>query len=1446
MVRTQARAFEDAGEDENRKAQKKCCVYKYIRVGQNLGERFCGNRMLKCLFCGHEFQGNQFVAGRHFRQGKGCPEVNDEALVDIHYNTDYKLDGKILELMRRFEELHNPAPVMDPCRDEGGLGQERDDEDVIDVDNVMEEGARAGLSERDRRKGVVSEPGGQQGEYFKDAHVSARAQAHVGADEARPSTGKRKERHEGARPGAQKRLRQNTIKESYCSQWQTEFKKKWMRFVYSQRLAFNIFRSELWLDVVRHFRELPGPVKVLWPSENEIVDIETVVRTADDVVADLAEVRAPFYVTGATIMSDGRKSRDAKPIVNFLAAGSRGVMLVRTMNREGERDQAEDVLARWIKVFDDFPRMHVCNKMLSDIGCSSAWTRDIIMRGRAVVRFIKEHGAALYIFKRESTQMGLIYPCETHFASVFAMMEHLLAVRSALERTVDSDSWGMVPWDRSVRQLARWVRWQVRHGPWWDSMTILFRIMEPMYDLLRRLDHGGLHMSRVVQWTQDVIQEVAQEVRVLPPDSAHFIVQKVQARCAHMLEPAHAAAHLLCPNRRDLRYYEDVVSDYDASLVREAEVYTSSQKRFDVASPEYETACAQMCDFHTRRGSIAWGGRDGDREAQRCTGDVETYEAGCWWSKWGQCAPQLQVIALRFMYIWTCSSPAERNWAVHEGVQTKKCNRLEFEKVAKLVEISANVRLLSHQRAGRGFALLWTLDESLLDVEAGIGTRPSWKGTDDRRTQEELECQSRSWQRDPYGSRAPLGEVADVFGTRAATLRPYTRDDDSDYEGQEQEDEWAGPTAATTAAQEADEWSDPEDVRRRSGGDDFFVGVDLEGEAEVMSRLLRRLAGTHLGILARSGCRRVAEEVMPHGESESRGDISVGMHAVMGEISALRSESFSPAMRAEFMSSAPEAEGVEDCRPPAETSAERLDRLDSRRACLMARADPRTQELAHVAFEERQRQLGTFTLASVGTRGEAALADASRMGGDVEQGSHETGFAPPEDPRVVPDRPSHDEQRQEDSLHEGAGMPLATGLVAGAADPIALTTGVEEDVAGDVDVTGAGRDGAQVDSEVVPREDVRDGHDGDRQETPQTLVVRTAVGPVVPHQGPFLVDLGRRAHGGGPVAERRVGRGTCAPSVPTFASSRERPQIRYVATPRGSLPFGCMTAEELEAHGGMDLTEIDRRCFKRPLRAGRLAHVQDLSWGPASPSLPSGGSVAAPSHGATGPSSPASVVGDESGSLTPRSAARRRRDTTDHARVSEDSMLFGRTDRPWSETRRVTTASAARQPGLREVSMTGSRRDVVASGFGGRGGDSGGMPGRCEGSGGATGGGADPPLTYGLREASLILQEPEVVTKARQAQHVPLDRRQEGETSGADGLPMRRDSRRHVDLAAAGIPGIVRGRRVIMDDDPDEAPEPSIAGRGGQRQIGRARGTGRSHGQGSHRSRRDSHVDDDR
>ncbi|GBG76278.1 hypothetical protein CBR_g22026 [Chara braunii] len=203
---------------------------------------------------------------------------------------------------------------------------------------------------------------------------------------------------------------------------------------------------------------------------------------------------------------------------------------------------------------------------------------------------------------------------------------------------------------------------------------------------------------------------------------------------------------------------------------------------------------------------------------------------------------------------------------------------------------------------------------------------------------------------------------------------------------------------------------------------------------------------------------------LPPGESDSQGDLSVGMQAILDQISAMQPKTFTPAMHGELGASPAEVEVDEEATPPGETLAERLDRLDSRRACLLARANPRTEELTRLAAEEQQRQLGMFmemppdaqaaghvdpvTEVRYGTQGQAAVLEAASAGAQGEatacqatsaglhneavgsgdgrgemgggeaagmsgeaQGLHATGFTAPGAPRPMPDQPLHDGQR---------------------------------------------------------------------------------------------------------------------------------------------------------------------------------------------------------------------------------------------------------------------------------------------------------------------------------------------------------------------------------------------------------------------------------------------------
>ncbi|GBG59819.1 hypothetical protein CBR_g54921 [Chara braunii] len=444
MPRRLALTFEDAREDENHKAQKKCCVYKYIRVGQSLGERF---RHSTGTACG----GTTFEAGKRVSVH---PEAEDVA-----------------------------APV-----------------------------------------------------------------------------GKRKEREEGARQVGQKRLRLNTIKRSYSSQWQLKLKKKFLRFVDSQHLSFNVFRSESGKDLVKHFRDLPGPVKVLWPSYNEIADMETVVHTADDVAGDLTEVRAPFYVTGATIMSDDRKSRDARPIVNFLADGSHRVMMVRTMNKKGEQGRAPDVLAHWIKVFDDFPPRWV-NAICTDSASAYVAATNMLLGPSRGQSFDGSCGFRAQCMSATKSCQTLACQARGRRISFCGGERWCASLRSTtpLRQTCSGGPSRGQSFDGSHGFRAQCM-----------SATKCCQILACQARGRRTSFCGGERWCASLRSTTLLCISSRGE----RADGSHLSLRNTfrirvrydaaldgsEARCAHMLELAQGAAHLLCPSRRDQRYYEGVAA----------------------------------------------------------------------------------------------------------------------------------------------------------------------------------------------------------------------------------------------------------------------------------------------------------------------------------------------------------------------------------------------------------------------------------------------------------------------------------------------------------------------------------------------------------------------------------------------------------------------------------------------------------------------------------------------------------------------------------------------------------------------------------------------------------------------------------------------------------------------------------------------------------------------
>ncbi|GBG89350.1 hypothetical protein CBR_g49060 [Chara braunii] len=618
--------------------------------------------------------------------------------------------------------------------------------------------------------------------------------------------------------GREKRVRQTTIDEMYAREKLAEFTDAWLQWIYVKKLPFNAFRGPKFQRVRQAAERVPCSTQFRFPSYTVTAGASIPSQRAK-VATMVSEVRATFRHSSATILSDGRKSRSGKPLVNFLAGGTNGALLYATVARDGSvRDTTDVVYRRWRAIILSFPAKdvigfctdsasnytavarrfatdpepkirritwlpcstHVCNLMLSDIATRVVWVKETIIHARALVRFIKSHGTAHTLFRKVSPRVQLVEPIETRFASVFLMLTCLKGRRDVLESMLHGDAWARIPWDRAHVSQAQWLlQQQIRDGEFWQRVHYAILVMSLVYQLLRRMDRGGMMMSVVYERSQHLLQLMS---RVgVPTDMIEPCVREVAICNLHMLEPAHVVAYLLNPRRRSLTYYHSLETTTDGRrMVEECDKFLLAQTGGDPVGLLYRTVRDQMRAFHSRRGD--WGDRDlSDAEATDCRGDSETERSAAWWFEHGHAHPELRTIAIRVIHLWTSASPAERNWAEHERISTARRCKLGFTKLAQLVEIATNLKLASCARQGGGHVLPWVM---------GTGRGGTATEEEDEEGDVEPERQIVAF-RDSRPSRAR--SVRDVFGSRATELRPWPEggdDVDAVAAGDDIDDDW--------------------------------------------------------------------------------------------------------------------------------------------------------------------------------------------------------------------------------------------------------------------------------------------------------------------------------------------------------------------------------------------------------------------------------------------------------------------------------------------------------------------------------------------------------------------------------------------------------------------------------------------------------------------------------
>ncbi|GBG79132.1 hypothetical protein CBR_g28847 [Chara braunii] len=307
-----------------------------------------------------------------------------------------------------------------------------------------------------------------------------------------------------------------------------------------------------------------------------------------EVATLIAPKKAKWKDTGCTLMTDGATDQRNKPIMNFIAAGQSGPILIRTIDMSA-RDKTGVSLAKiWegvirddigvenvkaictdnaevmkaaTSILQDHPdpaiaripwipcAAHCLSLLLRDIA-TQPWAAEVMKRAHKIIKFMRNKQKALHIHRTAKGALDLTRPADTRFGTAYMMLERLYEQRMVLDGVVSSDQWRDARWAGDARVDEPEVRRLCRSDWWWQQVKKVMDVMEPCYTFLRAMDFDG--SSPPGLWDLESILWRKIDVLGLWEDERKVVFDIVADRCAMMRQPAHAAAYLLDPRRRDI------------------------------------------------------------------------------------------------------------------------------------------------------------------------------------------------------------------------------------------------------------------------------------------------------------------------------------------------------------------------------------------------------------------------------------------------------------------------------------------------------------------------------------------------------------------------------------------------------------------------------------------------------------------------------------------------------------------------------------------------------------------------------------------------------------------------------------------------------------------------------------------------------------------------------
>ncbi|KAL6550574.1 hypothetical protein OROMI_021062 [Orobanche minor] len=478
-----------------------------------------------------------------------------------------------------------------------------------------------------------------------------------------------------------------------------------VRFLCANGIPFNVLRSPEMAAMTNALKNAPKDYK---PPSADRARTSLLDDLKREVERECTPISDTWSTQGTSIISDGWTNIKKNPLINVIAANSRGSMFLYAEDFAGVEKTGKEIANFLLKAIDEVGSsnvmqvvtdnaanckaagkevekvhkhifwspcvVHTLNLIFKDFAVAFPWMSVTYIKGKNIVKYFINHTHAHTIFRNHS---GL----------------ELLKVAK-------------------TREMGREVTDTIKSEEFWDEVDNILAITKPLYRMIRFADGEGQKMGEIYEKMDCMIGEISEVMKNNKRECDHEKMNEIMVtRWEKMNIPMHCLGFALNPCYYDNNYLQSPAPGGEPRRAPncDLEVVQGVLEAFDkIGENEGERMVYrhQLAKFQGKQGMF------GSLAAKI---DAVTMSPISWWSTYGAETPELSEVAIKVLSQPISSSSAERVWSTYSYIHSVKRNRLNSVRADKLVYIHSNIRLISRFTSGYndGPYKRWDIDPDL-------------------------------------------------------------------------------------------------------------------------------------------------------------------------------------------------------------------------------------------------------------------------------------------------------------------------------------------------------------------------------------------------------------------------------------------------------------------------------------------------------------------------------------------------------------------------------------------------------------------------------------------------------------------------------------------------------------------------------------------------------------